>query len=228
MRKIIITAVVALAALFATASPAEATLAIRLSTDGGSTFGAPITDATLPLSISGFFVAADSADAKTTATVGVASTLLDLAVSGGINPGAYNLVIQASVDGITTGPPIQTLIYAFTGSILPPGSGLTATMRSWIDDDNNLFGIAGTIVGDTGNNPVPSGGSLDFTAGAPYSVTAEIRITGTSSSHASLSLDNNNLITPAPAPAGLLLALSGGPALAVGAWLRRRRAAKVA
>jgi len=87
---------------------------------------------------------------------------------------------------------------------------------------NALFGT-GTIVANTGSLTPPAAGEITFTAGVPYSMTAEIRVTGTAVSNVSLSLDNNNMITPTPAPGGVSLALAGLPALAFGVWLRRRR-----
>jgi hypothetical protein len=219
-------------AMLAAPPPAEATFQIRISNDGGTTFNPAITDngiGDLDPAVGAIFVNVGALSIRGFSTnfVSVGQTNFDLAVAGQAAAGTYDLVVQSSFDGINTAPPPQVLNYNFTGSATGPVGTLAATMRTFIDDANALFGT-GAIVGDTGSLTVPNAGSLQFNASDPYSATAEIRLVGTITGNLSLSFDNNNSITPAPAPAAIALALSGIPALGVGAWIRRRRTPAVA
>jgi hypothetical protein len=147
-------------------------------------------------------------------------SFFDVTVSGTAAGGNYNLVVRGTLDGITTAPPPQTLSYDFTGSIgQQPSSSLTTTMRTWINTDPT------TVVADTGSLGPNSSGDIVFIAQPPYSITGEITVSGTSIGTSSLSLDNNNMITPAPAPSGVVLALAGLPFAGFGCWLRRRKTA---
>jgi len=218
------------AALIATASSAEATFQLRYSTTG---IGGPFTTVTdngagdldtvtpnkIVVNIGGVSIGATS-----TSSISPTLTTLDLAVSG-ITGASTNIAVQASIDGITTAPPPQVLTYKYTSSTLPVGA--TEQMRTFIDKNNVLFG-SGNLAADTGVLSIPQNNTLGFSAGTPYSMTAQVTMSG--SGTFSLSLDNNNAITPSavPAPAGLVLALVAMPFLAVGVWLRRRPGIQVA
>jgi len=224
------------AAILSAPSQAEAAFQLRFSTTGT---GGPFTtitdnvglDTNLTAGVIAVNVGALSIVGTSSSFISPTLTLLDLQVSGIAAAGTYDLVIDTTVDGINTEPPPQLLHFAYNGSITPPGSGLSVSMQTWVDDLNALFGISGLgIVANTGAKVVPPNvsGDIVFSASPDYSATARVHITGTSLLPASLSLDNNNSIVPTPAPAGLLLVLSGMPALGFGAWLRRRRRQAVA
>src|SRR5262249_28100094 len=148
-----------------------------------ATFSSPVSDngtgsIIAPISADGLLITATSND-----LVNPAVTKLVLGVHGE-SSASFNLVIQASVNGVTTTPPPQTLSYRFSGSIQPPPAGDSAAMETWIDNSNMLFGTAGAgIVADTGPQPVDlvggttSTGSLSFGGTVPYALTTQVAVT---------------------------------------------------
>jgi hypothetical protein len=110
------------------------------------------------------------------------------------------------------------------------GTG-TLTMNQFADPGNAEFGtgVAAPPLGPF--NIGQAGGyngssSVLFNQTGAYSITDVLNFNLTSGS--ATTGDSASLVTPAPAPAGLLLALAGIPALGVGAMLRRRRVAQAA
>jgi len=239
MRKFFIAAAVAAAALLGSSSSAHATFQIRVSTDGGATFGAAVTGTETPGGGGTFgsvstTVGAFNVTGSANNFVSTGLTLFDLQVSGIAAPGTYNLVIQASFNGITTAPAQQSLFSTFGASSLsntPPPS-LTATAETWVANGTALFQTQlpgppiSPIVADTGTLNLNDTASKTFSATVPYTATMQVKIVGTSLAPSSLSIDINNSINPAPAPAGLVLALAGMPVFGLGAYIRRRRAVK--
>lgn len=211
-----------------TAPPqAEATFQLRISNDGGGTFNPAITDNLAgdlnPLAgVIVVNVGAVSITSTASNLITPSLTTFDLALQGQAAAGVYNLVVQSSFDGVNTAPPPQVLGYSFTGSAQGIGGVLTAAMRTLVDDNNGLFGV-GAIAADTGSLSVPNAGSILFNANDPYSVTQEVKITGTITSAISLSFDNNGSITNVPAPAAIALAIAGAPVFGFSTWIRRRR-----
>jgi hypothetical protein len=138
--------------------------------------------------------------------------------SAQLGTGTFNYVLQITLTNITTGPPPQSLGFAFTGSAMQ----LTPSMHTWVNSNNGLFAITGDLA-NTGKLGVPNSGTIGFNGGVPYSMTTEVDLVGTVTGLATLGLNDNNQIPgPAvPAPAGLVLALTGLPALGL-AYLRRR------
>lgn len=225
MRKFFVAAAVAVAFLCGTTTSAEATFQLRYSTNGGATF-TTITDnlAGDTDGVSGSIAVATFAGISihASSTAGTSSTLstLDLAVSGTPTAGSINLVVQASISGLITAPPPQLLSWRMTSASFITGTAVE-TERVWVDADGlNTFGT-GSILADSGNRTPPSFSGTSFSGATPYTMTNEYRISGTVSAGDSLSIDNNDRIT-SPAPAGLVLALTGVPVLGLGAWLRRR------
>jgi hypothetical protein len=107
-----------------------------------------------------------------------------------------------------------------------PDPTTTSTARAIVDSDNSLFAGAGQpgdhvggIVADSGAQAGVASGSKVFSAGTPYSASILTEISFTNQS--TISQDYKLTIT-APAPAGLLLGLTGLPVLGIGAWIRRR------
>lgn len=211
---------------------AQAGFQVRISTDGGANF-TTVVDGGLGDESPG--LANDITITSTSPLLPVALTLqattnpdgsaLDLKLQGTASVGSYNLIVQASVDGITLQSP--KLTYSLSGTVTGQ-SGLTRTMRTFLDDDNNLFGLGSShLVAATGT--VPVGTPLTTTAPlpvtAPYSMTTEITFVGNVAVLPfSPGLDSNNTLVATPAPAGLVLAVTGLPVFGFGAWFRRRRA----
>jgi hypothetical protein len=132
--------------------------------------------------------------------------------------------VQSWLSGINTAPAPQSLLYKFTGSTL--GAAGTLTEQTWVNSDNvTQFGTAGDLA-NTGSLAPGSSATLSFSGTVPYSSTEQIHLVlGSTTGATSISGDNNDQITPAsvPAPAGILLLLSGTPLLSFGYWLRRRQ-----
>jgi hypothetical protein len=201
---------------------------LRVSFDGGSTFATPINDGG-----SGFidtFVAGFKVHASASDFISSDLSSLQLQVSGQGAAGNYNLVFQASINDIITSPPPQTMTYTFSGSFFPVSSPLTSQMKAWVNNTNSLFGTS-AIVASSGSQSAISGatGFIGFVAGSPYSATVETSLIGITTRSTSISLNNSQEIdaasggneTTTPAPAGLLLALSGFPVVCLGAWRSR-------
>src|ERR1043166_6688724 len=171
---------------------------LRYSTDGGATFSTPVSDngtghLIAIVNSGGLSIAATSQD-----FVSPSATIITMSVSGTAPAGPFDLVVQASVNGITTTPPPQTLSYNFSGSLLPNGG--SCTMQTWLDNNNIRFDTAGSgIVGDTGSKTVNLGGAsstgaISFSGGVPYAVTTQMHALFTGP--ASVSLNSNDTILP--------------------------------
>jgi hypothetical protein len=215
-------------AILGAPNAANAAFQLRYSTTGT---GGPFTTITdggvgdLDPTVGSIFtstVAGLGIHASSTNFISPSLTTLDLQVSGTANGSALNLAVQSSITGITTAPPPQNLSHHYTGSILPPGTA-TSSAETWVSQVNTTFTTSPSVA-HTGPLAPGGTGAATFSASVPYSMTTQILVTGTAPMGSQLSLDSNNAITPAPAPAALVLALTGMPFLGAGAWLRRRRA----
>ena len=141
---------------------------------------------------------------------------------------AHTLTISVSSTGFIT-PGIDQLYSTASGSITRYSA--SGDFTSYVDRNNTLFGtsdIAAPTLSFSGaaltNNASFSGTSIsdNFSVGNnAYSITnvSDYTLAG----GGSLTLSGGNSETVAPAPSGVVLALSGVPLLAVGCWLRRRR-----
>jgi len=161
--------------------------------------------------------------------------------------GTHSIRIELSQTGwnAPTGTPL-TLSSSGGGSFdYLQGTNLSATQsvaityQGFLDNTNTLFGQPGagstptqtanvsrTTVGSTGFrlNPDPSVNTL-VPGGTPFSMTDVLTFTftldaGSGQTTANVSASS---VASVPAPAGLVLALSGLPVLGIGTWLRRRR-----
>jgi len=130
-----------------------------------------------------------------------------------------SIVIQVSRTELLTGPPPQTLTSAFTGS-----SDGNVSMRTFISSGNTLF-AEGDLVSMPSGQGLGTSNTAQFT-GTPgsYTITTEISVSGLTSMDFINSLDSNNTIVGAPAPTGVVLAMSSLPVWGFGLWFRRRRA----
>jgi hypothetical protein len=228
MKRLVTIAVLAGIAMARLAPSAHADFQLRYSTDGGATFSAPVTSGGPGTLVA--FPGLTSITATSSTNASVAASL-DLLVGGSVPVGLTQLVIQATLTGVLTSPPPETLTYHFTGSILPTGgtlSGVTFTGETWIDQSNQDFGGAllgpgGTnIIADTNPQAIPAGPtSFSFSGVSPYSITTQLVLTFnvTGGTGASISADLNNTVT-VPAPAGIVLLLSSAPVFAL-IWRRR-------
>jgi hypothetical protein len=209
------------AAILGTPPPVYASFELHVSTNGGATYGSTISDGgtgSISTTIGSLTLKATSSN-----YVSPGVSFLDLSFSGiAAGNASFDLVIQATMDGVNTVPAPQTLTVAYTGSNLPGGGLYTA--ETWIDNSNTLFGTTGSgIVADTNTLLLPSNYTGTFNGVTPYSVTTQVHARFTNgSTPSSVSLDDNNQITPASAPDAMMLALTGLPVLSLGAWVRRR------
>jgi hypothetical protein len=106
---------------------------------------------------------------------------------------------------------------------------LTGIFQAWADKNNNLMGTADFTNGP--QNAAQTGSTLDtgsangsFSRTGMYSVTSMANFVMSGGGNVNFA-DHVNLAPPVtvPAPAGVLLALTGLPVLGIGGWLRRRK-----
>jgi len=217
------------AAVLGAPSQARAGFVIRYSTDGGATFSSPISDnafgdnnlnvGVISINVDGLSITATTSGGTSTA---LSSIDLQVQQIGLVTTSSGDVIVQASLDGLLTVPAPQTLINRFTDNTLPV-NGDVATGETWIaNGPGNFVTSGGSLVLNTGTvNPSPIPTNYGFSASSPYTITTQVHTVFNAG--VALQIDNNNLITGAPAPAGLLLALTGLPVLSIGTWLRRRQ-----
>jgi hypothetical protein len=155
------------------------------------------------------------------ASVSTGLSLIDLSVSGNYTGNAtLNLVVEASLTGITTAPPPQVLVYKQTGSLLPATGG-SITEETWVNQTSTLFDTTTGLLAVTGANTPNSSGSITFSGTVPYAATAKntINITSPGPLGESISSDNNNSITPTPEPTTGALFLTALPLLGLSGWV---------
>jgi len=230
-KSVLLTAALAVAAMLGAPGLARADLEIALQEDAGArtvvATGASFTTAAFNGVFGDFTVSILGGASHNAATL---SDLLGSTTNIANNSGAtHTLKIFITQDGYTlpVGPQLKVESgLAITSNIA--GVTLTNIFQAFADKNNNLFGTS-----DFTNGPqtaIANGSTADtgsangvFTRNAtPYSVTSvsSFQVTGGSSTNFS----NHVNLTAAgvPAPAGLVLAASGVPVLALG-WLRRRK-----
>jgi len=228
---------VAVAALLGLATPAQATFQMRITSstagtiviDDGDT-GAAVGHAADISAISGVILFSGSWGAyniqvntgESKPVLGsAASPHMDLSysVNRTIAGAAETLSIEISDMGFTSSPTSLNMLYGGTN-----GAGTTSTYLAGTGLNNALYNT-GDASGTIG--PEPTGaysGTGSFAvpnnSGNPYSLTLKVTINNNGSAGIS---SGDAELNPAPAPAGLVLALTGLPVLGIGAWLRRRR-----
>jgi len=217
------------AAMLAAPNQAQAVFQMRISstvagpggtlliTDGGVGDVNPLAGAiTFVGSIGNFSLTVNTGETKP--FIGSATTPhMDLNFQAN-SAGSDTLTIEISDQGFLTSPlPMNTSI----GGTL---SGAIASVKAeaTFDNTNTLFG--GTAPPGYSqtftSSPISGVGGFTITGGTPYSLTQRIIITATGQG----GLTSGDFeLQAAPAPAGLVLALTGMPVLGLGAWLRRRR-----
>jgi hypothetical protein len=112
------------------------------------------------------------------------------------------------------------------GSVAKGTVGLTGIFQAYADKNNNLFGTTDFTNGL--QDATASGSTFDtgstkgiFTRSGNYSLTSVANFTLSGGGKANFS-DHINVTTPAPA--AVVLILSGLPFLGIGTWLHRRKA----
>jgi hypothetical protein len=230
MRKFFVAAAIAAAALIGSASSAEATFQLRITTSSG--FTTTLSD----LNNDGQIDFNGAAGANFTVTV---STALSKPLLGSeVNPNMDLVFVVVNTTGNADTITIESTDQGFEISPIPllshvggtVGTNATLTAATNVDNENGLFGSPTGFDGGVTHGPFGFGAFSDekvflVSDGAPpYSLTQKVVIatTGISVSSGDLAL------SPAPAPAGLVIALTGMPMLGLGAWLRRRRTAVTA
>jgi hypothetical protein len=218
------------ATLFWTPTTAQATFQMQLIsstagtltiTDNGANDSSPIAGVILFSGTWGAYnIQVDTGESKP--VLGSAASP-DVDLSYSVNRttagAAETLTIKVSDMGFTTSPEPLNLMYGGTNG---PGTTSSLLAGTGLNNVNFNTGDASGTVG-----PEPTGaysGNGGFTVpnngGQPYSLT--LAITLNNNGTAGISSGDGEL-SAAPAPAGLVLALTGMPVLGLGAWLRRRR-----
>jgi hypothetical protein len=167
-----------------------------------------------------------------------------------VGPSTHTIRIELSEDGwlAPTGN-LLALSSSAGGSMAVTSTttdaqSVTSTYQGFLDNTNTLFGKPGgastpvqnasATLNGTGTAPLNynPGTSTNDTApgGTPFSLTEVLEFTftlnpGFDSVGATASDSTSVRPSAVPAPAGIILALSGTPVLGIGAWFRRRRTA---
>jgi hypothetical protein len=130
--------------------------------------------------------------------------------------------------------PVLAIESSLGGSVTTGTLGMTGIFQAYADPNNaNPISNTGVFTPPSytngPQNGILNGGSYDtgsasgsFTQGSGgYSLTGVVTFDLSGGGKANFGDQIN--VTPTPAPAGVLLALSAFPCLGIGAWLRRRR-----
>jgi len=159
------------------------------------------------------------------------SVLIEVLGDSFVNPS----VGTASFISANAGPSANTLAASLTydSSVINGNAALTAAPSVGSSYSGITAALLGTVElkGSMGNNvsslltPNPGQGS-NFTIGGPFSFYQTILI-GNVTTAGTGSFSSATTVQPTPAPAGLVLGLTGMPVLGLFGWLRRRKAAPV-
>jgi hypothetical protein len=152
-----------------------------------------------------------------------------LSQTGWMAPNAPKLALSSSAGG--------SVSYS-QGSTANAALNVIAAYQGFLDNTNTLYGMPGSggtpvASADSGNITTPGTSSLVFApgtstsvvpGGTPFSMTDVLTFTFTLAAGSGQDSANVSASTVAmvPAPPGLILGLTGLPALGFGAWLRRR------
>jgi hypothetical protein len=240
------TAALAVAVLCAT--PAQAAFKIRISdgintvtaidnvqNDSSNTLGSiSYTDTT---SFNGYSIVVTVGTSKPLAPNSSNLAFEDIAITATFStPSSGNFSNKLTVDLTDTGFNLNsvnnTQLSATIGNN-SSSSSISETFQAWVDPSNTEFGgIPNGGGGTTGTAQLTAGGgdphntsTVNWTGTDPFSMSTRTVLTFGVAGTASI--DNNNRVVT-PAPAGLLLLLSGSPMLGLGYWLRRRKTAAAA
>jgi len=225
------------------ASPAQANLQVRLSVDGGAaTLVIDAADFT-----SGTYTNTSFGGVFKIQVLGSASdngaTLSDLLSSTtrvqNIGTGTHTLTIEVSQNNYTLPGTVGAdllMTSSASGTVNVVGAGgpaaNTETFQSYVNNVNTEFNITGATTSgpqtSSLNNPgswtsAPNNATAVFTrTTAEYTVTTIQTLTIGAGGDINFSTQTN--LVAVPAPAAVVLALTGLPFVGAGCWLRRRKA----
>jgi len=243
MRKFFIAAAVAVISLIASGSSAQAAFEIALQEAGVN--GGAITMVASGTDFQAFGIAFSGTygDFDVTSFSGSSDndgTLSDLLQSttsvknaNHLNSGTRTLTLYVTQSNYTlpAGTPLR-VESGMGGSVNNGTLGLTGIFQAFADKNNNPYGLTDFSNGpqnatanltsfDTGSHT----GLFARIAGNQYSITTVVTFTLSAGGKAGFQSHAN--VSPTPAPAGLVLALTGVPFLGLGAWIRRKVKAQV-
>jgi hypothetical protein len=135
--------------------------------------------------------------------------------------GTHTLYITVTGTGFSspvTPPPVA--IASHIGGTLNVGSETTPVTFQSIVPGASLPLQTPTVTGGSYNS---NASGLTSNLSAPFSIEETINVTLTNTGDV-FNFSSSTDLTPTPAPAGIVLALSGLPFLAIGTWVRRRKA----
>jgi len=230
MRKYLVAAIVAVASLVGSASTAEAGFTVTLHETGFTDQTFNLTSGQLnnigPTTIGDYTVtvsASDSAPGIDTDLGGALVSQNTFSVTG-VNP-LSDLVITVKDDTFSSAPygtgAVVTLMNSLSTTLISTGGKVTSSgfLIGGAELDTTSISLSGlTLTGSVANSNTGSVAPLGstFTLGN----VATVHFNGTSGGEANFTVTT---IAPVPAPAGVVLALTGLPLLGVGAWMRRRK-----
>jgi hypothetical protein len=229
MRKYFLAGAFALATLIGVTSQSNADFKIRISSPGDVTLTVKDGDADdLNPAVGAITVVKTVGNFSVSVNTGVSKPLIgnpaapemDLSFIA-TSSAADSLKIELTDTGFTASP--GQLASAIAGTV---GAFSTVDAKASFDNTNAEFGTAGGSVTHGPFSPPPTAfadeKTLNVFGPTPYSLTMEVNIDADVAG-ATTSGDFN--LSPVPAPAGVLLALTGLPVLGVRAWVRRRKVA---
>lgn len=249
MRKFFVAAALAVVAMFGTTTSADAAFKVRYSINGGAFVTVQDGQAVADVNpdTGGIAIMVNNDPNVTFTIFGGQSkplygnspylAIMDISIFGSFKTasqgGSGGTLVVDITDTDFLPPPASpagngTLV-ATIGSSAPSGTTFDGYLQGGTNGNKEFGGIdstTGTIISATG---ATAPGNLvvkkDGIALAPYSLTARTTFSGSAGSGFSI---DNTIAFAVPAPAGLVLALTATPLFGVGAWIRRRRAPKVA
>jgi hypothetical protein len=213
-------------------SPAEAGFKLRL--DASSTVGvdkviadafpAPAGDdtsglegviATTAISVGNFAITITSGISKPS-NAAPEMMHLNIVINKLAGSGADTLTVDLTDTGWTGGPGI---LVTSAGGVLG-GSVSQVTYQTFTSSNNTEFDLSDQSSSVQTFTTSPFGGTNSVAVdGSPFSITQRVVITaGAGAGSAS-----GDFTVATPLPAGVILALTGIPALGIGAWVRRRK-----
>jgi hypothetical protein len=252
MVRFLLAAAVAAATLFAAASPADA--AFRLRVESGTTAGpgVVITDngtGDLNSSVGAIVYSGAISQFTLNVTTGVTTPYLiapgfydamDLSNVTINSSGAGTLRLILENDGYNNAPNGQVLLQSDVGGTLTAPGGSNVTFATYAangsatpDLGSDVYpagslatvtgigaGGASTVTQTFGSGPFSGSDGVTFNNTGLYSLYTVVTVNFTGAGMVSF----DQTFGTAPAPAGVVLLLSGLPVLGVGAWVRRRKA----
>jgi hypothetical protein len=144
------------------------------------------------------------------------------------NPLGLSLSAGGSIGNTPGGPSNQTLTVDSTAQGFLDTGNVLATSQTPVGSTTPLASASASVNGTNTDNLVytPDPATSLVPGAVPFTLTTVYTFTVTTDGNNTGDFNvSGSLTAAAPAPAGLVLALTGLPTLGLGAWLRRRRQA---